>query len=64
MLEFLTSEPVMKWFWRIGAVMLGGTGGYLYYKFIGCTTNSCPITSNPWLSILYGALIGFLLIRK
>ena len=39
-------------------VLLGATGGYLYYYFIGCTTGSCPITGNPYISTGYGALIG------
>lgn len=42
-------------------VLLGAAGGFLYYKFIGCKTGVCPITSNPWVSTLYGALIGFLI---
>ena len=46
---------------RTFALLLGGAGGYLYYKFIGCKTGACPITSNPWISTLYGALIGFMM---
>lgn len=42
-------------------VAIGGLLGYLYYKFIGCATGTCPITSKPLNSILYGALMGFLL---
>lgn len=41
----------------IGAV-IGGFLGYLYYKKVGCPTGACPITSNPYSSIIYGALIG------
>lgn len=44
----------------IGAVA-GAIGGYLYYHFIGCVSGTCPITSNPYMSMLYGALIGGLL---
>ncbi len=40
-------------------IALGATGGYAYYYFIGCAAGSCPITSNPWISTTYGALIGF-----
>ncbi len=42
-------------------VVLGLIGGYLYYIFIGCNSGSCPITSNPNISTLYGGLIGYLL---
>ncbi|CUS77536.1 hypothetical protein JGI14_106918 [Candidatus Kryptonium thompsonii] len=38
---------------------VGAVAGYLYYFFIGCKTNTCPITANPYLSTLYGLLIGF-----
>ena len=41
-------------------LLLGITGGYLYYNFIGCN-NSCPITGNPVTSMAYGALIGAVL---
>lgn len=44
----------------IGAA-IGGLLGFLYYKFIGCSTGACPITSKPLNSILYGAVMGFLL---
>jgi xanthine/uracil permease len=41
-------------------VVIGGTGGYLYYYFVGCNSGSCPITSNPWASIFWGSLIGMI----
>jgi len=44
----------------IGAV-IGGTLGFLYYKLIGCASGTCPITSKPLNSILYGAVMGLLL---
>ncbi len=39
-------------------VLAGAVGGYLYYHFIGCTSGSCPITSQPVNSTLYGAMMG------
>lgn len=48
--------------------LIGALAGYLYWKFIGCTTGSCPITSSPINSSIYiavvGALIGAMFKRK
>ena len=43
-------------------LLLGILGGYLYYYFIGCNAaGSCPITSNPNMSMVWGAILGYLL---
>ena len=42
----------------IGTVV-GALLGYAYYYFIGCSTGSCPITSNWHLTTVYGAAVGF-----
>jgi hypothetical protein len=42
-------------------VLGGAVAGFLYYKFVGCRTGACPITSSPIVSTLYGAAMGFLL---
>ena len=48
--------------WQIVlGIIIGGAAGYLSYHLVGCSTGSCPITSNPWSSILYGAAIGALI---
>lgn len=41
--------------------LVGAVSGYLYYYFVGCSTGTCPITSNPWRMTLYGSLMGMLL---
>ncbi|MCK4641363.1 MAG: YtxH domain-containing protein [Candidatus Marinimicrobia bacterium] len=46
---------------RIIATVIGGALGFAYYKFIGCRTGACPLTSNPYISIIWGALIGFII---
>jgi hypothetical protein len=47
--------------WRIAGIGVGLIGGFLYYQFIGCNSGTCPITSNPWISTLYGGVIGYLI---
>ncbi len=42
-------------------VVIGGAAGFAIYKFIGCRTGACPITANPYTSVIYGALMGLLL---
>ena len=46
-------------------IVLGGiaglAGGYFYWQQIGCLSGTCPITSNPIHSSLYGAVMGGLL---
>ncbi|MBW6460516.1 MAG: hypothetical protein K0B08_08070 [Bacteroidales bacterium] len=45
----------------LSGIITGILGGYLYYYFIGCRSGSCAITSSPWLSMLWGAAIGYLI---
>jgi len=42
-------------------VAVGAVGGYLFYRFVGCATGACILTSNPVVSTVYGGLIGGLL---
>lgn len=45
----------------IGAAV-GGIGGYFYWLYIGCATGTCPITSSPVMSVIWGAVVGGLLL--
>ena len=45
-----------KLYW-IGAV-LGAIAGFLYWKYVGCITGNCAITSKPVSSMFYFAFIG------
>ena len=44
----------------IGAVVGGGLG-FAYYRFVGCSTGTCPLTSHPVVSSIYGAVLGALI---
>jgi hypothetical protein len=41
--------------------VVGAIGGYLYYRFVGCASGACPITSNPYVSTVYGGVLGALI---
>lgn len=41
--------------------VIGAIGGFLYYYFVGCASGACPITSNPYISTVYGGVIGTLI---
>jgi len=42
-------------------ILIGATAGLLYWYKVGCLSGSCPITSSPVNSSLYGILMGGLL---
>lgn len=42
-------------------ISVGAIGGFLYWKYVGCMSGTCMITSKPINSTIYGALMGFLL---
>lgn len=44
---------------------VGAIFGYLIlYKMIGCAGGTCPITSSPFISVVYGAVMGVLLLNS
>jgi len=46
-------------FWKTFAGIAGGViVGYLYYHYVGCRNGSCAITSNPYMSMLFGGILG------
>ena len=50
-----------KWRRPLLFALGGAAAGYLYYRLVGCTTGACPISSNPYLSMGYLAVVGLLL---
>ena len=41
--------------------LVGCAGGWLDYRYVGCTTGTCAVTSSPWLSTGFGCVLGSLL---
>ncbi len=53
---------MIKWFQKnrllaLG-LLIGALAGFLYWKYVGCISGTCSITSDPLNSTLYGALLG------
>jgi phage shock protein E len=44
----------------IGAVVGGLAGYFILYKIIGCSSGSCSITANPYISTILGISLGLL----
>jgi len=42
-------------------VIAGGGLGFGWYKFVGCSSGACPLTSHPVISTIYGAVFGALI---
>jgi len=49
---------------KIISIIAGMGLGWLYYHFVGCLNGSCPITSNPVSSMVFGGLFGYLIIPE
>ncbi|MDX9882487.1 MAG: DUF6132 family protein [Prolixibacteraceae bacterium] len=49
-----------RWWPAMVFTMTGAAGGFLYWKFIGCTSGTCPIQSVWYYTVLWGAAIGYL----
>ena len=52
---------VRKHFLKIIMVPIGGIAGFLYWRFIGCESGTCPIKSVWYWSTLYGVILGYLI---
>jgi len=56
---------VMKEFFKKNLLIIifsvvGATGGFLYWKFVGCLSGTCVIKSVWYLSTLYGTAMGWI----
>ena len=59
MMNFIKSIRIHRLLLGVG---MGAALGYLYYYFIECNSGSCPITSSPVISTLYGGLLGLVFV--
>jgi hypothetical protein len=41
-------------------LLVGGVLGYGWYRVVGCSTGTCPLTATPLRAISYGAVMGLL----
>lgn len=55
-MELLKSKRIQLLF-----TVLGLIGGLAYWKFIGCNSGTCPLTSNWHTSAIFGAFAGYFL---
>jgi hypothetical protein len=55
-------NKISKKYVLLGIFILAGlAGGFLYWRFIGCKSGTCPITSNWHYSMLFGGVFGYLI---
>jgi hypothetical protein len=43
---------------EIAGMIAGAIVGWSYWFYVGCASGSCPITSSPTISTIYGAFLG------
>ena len=51
----------VKYLPEIAGTAAGALGGFLYWKYVGCLSGTCPLQSNPWIMLAYGGFTGLLL---
>jgi hypothetical protein len=49
-----------KYSWSITGMIIGALGGFLYWRYVGCLSGTCMITSVWHHSTAYGAMLGML----
>ena len=47
--------------YKLLITVIGAIGGFLYWKYIGCASGTCPIKSVWYLMTLWGTAMGYLL---
>ncbi len=69
--EVKSGQKTAKEFFKSGnfwkpflGITLGGLAGFSYYYFVGCVSGSCAITSSPYMSTIYGGLMGLFVVKS
>jgi hypothetical protein len=57
--NMVMTEFIKKHLLVIVFSLAGAVGGFLYWKFVGCTSGTCMIKSVWYWSTLYGLLFGY-----
>lgn len=55
-MEILKKKNI-KW----ALAIAGAIGGFVYWKYVGCLSGTCPMQQNWVLSTLWGAGMGYLI---
>lgn len=51
------------WSLLLAGAVIGAIAGHLWYVHTGCASGTCAITSSPWGSAVYGAILGAALLN-
>lgn len=57
--NMVMTELIKKHLLVIVFALAGAIGGFLYWKFVGCSSGTCMIKSVWYWSTLYGLLLGY-----
>lgn len=61
--KFDTMKALIHRYWISAIFTVAGAGlGFAYWRFIGCTSGTCPLTANWHTSTLFGGLIGMTIV--
>ncbi len=59
--EYFRSRDFLK---TLIGIVIGGVAGFLYYHYVGCTSGTCAIMSNPYMSVAFGGFFGYFLTNR
>jgi len=60
--KYVNSSWLKHRFFRLVlGIAAGAVVGLVYWKFVGCRSGTCPLTSNPYKTVILFSLMGGLL---